>query len=75
MSLTRVMAPLRVSGIMLQLFSLPTTALRQGKESCSISLSRTLLSVLGSLSAAGLLGLLVSYLNLCVLDICPILFL
>lgn len=64
-----IMPPLFVSGIMLPLFSLPTTVLRRGKESCNISLSRTLLSVLGSLSTTGPLGQLVSYFHLFVLDV------
>ena len=65
--LTRVTSPRLISGIMLPLFSLPTIALRLGRESCNISRFRTLLSVLGSLSTAGLLGLLVSYFKLCIL--------
>lgn len=58
--ISSITPPLLVSEIMLPLFSLPTIALRRGKESCSISLSRTLLSVLGCLSATGQLGQLVS---------------
>ena len=52
-----IMLHLLVSEIMLPLFSLPTIASRRGKESCSISLSRTLLSVPGSLSTTGPWGL------------------
>lgn len=55
-----IMLPLLVSGITLPLFSLPTIASRREKESCSISLSRTLLSVPGSLSTTGPWGLSVS---------------
>lgn len=53
---------------MLPLFSLPTIASRLEKENCSISRSRTLLSVLGSLSTAGLLELSVSYFRQCFLS-------
>lgn len=53
-------SPLLIPGIMLPLFSLQTIVLRRGKESCSISLSRTSLSVLGNSSTTGQLEPLVS---------------